>query len=133
MVLNPGTCYSLSASGRWRVGSNTCCADGYESTKILRLLELTRRVRQANWFTLIGAVDSAKNKPFVIGCGIIYRPVISGELLCYANDTWIAYCNNHGTVTLDIYILHGEVRPHIDHLNIHARASVLRVNPGVVV
>jgi hypothetical protein len=93
--MHPGASYSLAASGEWCDGRNKSGPDGYASnTRILRFLEWTRRTRDAQWFCLIGALDSAREDRFAIGPGIIYRPAHTGQLLCFANDTWVAYRNN---------------------------------------
>ena len=105
-ILSPGTAYSLSATGRWCDGYIPCDPEGYASnSRLLRFLEWTRRAHHANWFGLIGAVDSARNYLFVIGAQIIYRPSRRGELLCFANDALIAYWNDHGQVTLHIKVI----------------------------
>ncbi|HUB42815.1 MAG TPA: hypothetical protein VMA72_28510 [Streptosporangiaceae bacterium] len=104
VVMQAGALYSLTAAGCWCDAGNRCGPGGYDSTKILRLFEWTRRVRHAKWFALIGALDSARDDRFVIGQEHSYQPTRSGELLCFANDAWIAYFNNHGTVTLTIEV-----------------------------
>ena len=53
---------------------------------------------------MIGTLDSARSDRFVIGQQHSYQPTRSGELLCFANDAWVAYFNNRGTVTLTIEV-----------------------------
>lgn len=104
MVMQAGASYSLTAAGCWCDAGNKCGPGGYDGTGILRLLEWTRRVRHAKWFALIGTLDSARSDRFVIGQQHSYQPTRSGELLCFANDAWVAYFNNRGTVTLTIEV-----------------------------
>ena len=106
--MRAGTTYRLTASGEWTDLNKSCGPDGYASCEypdrvaagLLRLVEWTRRVRHANWFALIGAVDSDRRNKFVIGRHALIAARRDGELLCFANDAWFAYGNNSGSIDL---------------------------------
>lgn len=108
--MRAGCTYRLTASGKWTDLGMTCGPEGYAShdypnkiaSRVLRIVEWTRRVRQANWFALIGAVDSDRRRKFVIGRAASVTPMRDGELLCFANDFWFAYLNNRGSVDLNV-------------------------------
>jgi hypothetical protein len=102
-MLRAGHDYRLDATGRWTDLHQSCEADGYASTSwLFRLFESARRVPGAQWFALIGALDHDRSDRFVIGKQASYRPVVDGELLCFANDLWWTYFNNHGAVELHV-------------------------------
>jgi hypothetical protein len=101
--LRRGLDYRFEATGRWTDLIYRCDADGYQSKNwVLGLFERARRVPAAPWFALIGALDSDRANRFVIGTQTTYQPVGDGELLCFANDLWLMYFNNHGTIELQV-------------------------------
>lgn len=73
---------------------------------------MTKRLEEANWFTLIGALANGGNpKPdgtpepsstFIIGKGTELGVQKGGYLYCFANDAWGFYDNNRGYVTLTV-------------------------------
>ena len=112
--LRAGCTYRLTADGVWTDLAMTCGPEGYASrdyphklaSLFLRLMEWTRRVRQAHWFALVGVVDSDRRRKFVIGRAASVTPRRDGELLCFANDFWLAYVNNSGSVDLKVERVH---------------------------
>jgi hypothetical protein len=108
--VDPGKRYALKATGQWIDFFIPCGPAGYASPPWLfymALLEPYRRVPAANWFALIGFIDSGKRSaeqhPFIIGAGLRdWRPARAGEVVCYANDLPWLYWNNFGSVTLEI-------------------------------
>jgi hypothetical protein len=53
---------------------------------------------------LTGAIDADPGTAFRIGAALnSYRPDRSGELTCFANDVWLAYGNNSGSVQLTVW------------------------------
>ena len=72
----------------------------------------TKRVEDADWFELIGAVadggnpqrDGTHDRPhiFRIGASCRVRPERGGYLYCFANDAWGFYGNNRGYVTVTV-------------------------------
>jgi len=108
--VEPGKRYALKATGQWIDLFIPSGPAGYASPSLLfymSLLEPYRRVPEANWFALIGLIDSgncsAEQHPVIIGEGLHHwRPARAGELVCYANDLPWLYWNNFGSVTLEI-------------------------------
>ena len=77
-------------------------ADG-DSRWYMRWAESRRRVKTANWFALIGTLGEDDRSAFVIGRRLEgFRPATDGELVCYANDWWSMYWNNHGSIRLRV-------------------------------
>jgi hypothetical protein len=102
-MLRGGHEFRFNATGHWTDLRYRCEADGYPSMSwLFRRLEWARRVPDAQWFALIGAMDFDRADRFVIGKQASYQPVSDGELLCFANDLWATYFNNHGAVELQV-------------------------------
>lgn len=105
-----GDRYDFSAGGEWVDKMIPCGPDGYRSAQapglsraVLSLAEPFRRVRQANWFALIGAVDREEETCFLIGSACTgWSPPRDGKLVAFANDHPWTYGNNRGQVTLTI-------------------------------
>lgn len=72
----------------------------------------SKRVEDCEWFTLMGVVANGAgtselgspvpHETFAIGTGTPYTPAESGYLWCFANDAWLAYANNRGSVRLTV-------------------------------
>ena len=104
--LQAGSRYELTATGLWIDKNYEAGPDGYVSPNLLmRLGEFRRRVPKARWFALVGALDEDESTQFVIGSRMVYTPVRSGELTCFANDWRSKYDNNSGTLTLSVNLL----------------------------
>lgn len=103
IYLEAGAEYRLSATGTWYDGSIACLPDGYDSPNgLLRRFERFRRAPDEKWFALIGAIDRDIATLFRIGQSAIVRPSRSGLLTCFANDMWLMYFNNRGSVRLKV-------------------------------
>jgi hypothetical protein len=99
--LEKGKTYEFVASGVWNDASIVTDANGYDSVNFFqRATERLRRVPQAKWFTLIGALDRRRDTQFVIGSGTRYTATVDGQLTCFANDLRGFYFNNKGSITL---------------------------------
>lgn len=95
--------YHFVSEGEWLDWTIACDADGYESANLIqRIAEPLRRVRTERWFVLMGALTRYDAAAFRIGKETIATPNASGELFCFANDVWFAYCNNHGALRLRV-------------------------------
>ncbi|MEM7772290.1 MAG: hypothetical protein AAF327_17475 [Cyanobacteria bacterium P01_A01_bin.37] len=65
-----------------------------------------RRYPAAKWFVLIGSVGRNKQHFFPISQSpLSYTATATGEFFCFANDVWIAYDNNKGSLGLEIKCL----------------------------
>ena len=100
-----GEHYRLRAEGSWRDFLITSGPDGYETPWYSlgqRLASPLRRVPNARWFALIGAVRGAERRPFVIGRETETVIPAAGTLKCFANDVPGFYWNNCGAIYLSI-------------------------------
>jgi len=68
----------------------------------MRAFEPLRRMKNENWFELIGALNSDIGTAFPIGKGCDYTKQTGGELTCFANDVEGFYFNNYGQVMLTV-------------------------------
>ena len=87
--LDAGSTYELSAQGSWVDWRerNRCGPDGYASNSVLlRSTEWARHARSQPWFALIGGIGRDPRTQFFIGSRQTYRPDVSVELTCFAND-----------------------------------------------
>jgi hypothetical protein len=81
-------------------------ADGYSRSPLGFVQELFRGLKplpNSNWFVLGGAIDAPRNFPFLIGrnSGPVSMPA-NGELIFFANDAKGFYCNNRGSLSVQI-------------------------------
>lgn len=98
-----GETYALKAEGKWKDLFTKCDAGGYTSClPWMVLMEKKRRVPEARWFELIGAIDSDGGTYFRIGTGREFTPDRTGRLYCFANDLMGMYWNNCGEVWLNV-------------------------------
>ena len=101
-----GKTYSFSTHGTWIDFFAPSTPDGYDAPwwlwPVLLLLQPFRRAPRVKWFTLIGAVDSARYWTFRIGVNKQLVAPATGTLLCFANDVPFAYFNNRGSVDLTV-------------------------------
>lgn len=101
--LEPGESYTLKAKGEWRDLFTKCTAAGYMSRlPWMVIAEKKRRVPEARWFELIGAIDDDSASYFRIGLGCEFTPERAGRLVCFANDLMGMYWNNCGGVWLNV-------------------------------
>jgi hypothetical protein len=100
-----GEHYRLRAEGSWRDFLITSGPDGYATpwySLAQRLAAPLRRVPNARWFALIGAVRGAEGSPFVIGRETETVISADGTLACFANDVPGFYWNNYGAIRLSL-------------------------------
>lgn len=69
------------------------------------------RYGNTDWFALVGVIangagtdDDWNQEQFIIGSERDFRPKKSGYLYCFANDAWLAYENNRGSVRLTVSV-----------------------------
>lgn len=103
--LVPGCDYSFIVPNgeTWTDWTEACGPDGYKSTPLLRFWEEFRRVREADWFTLIGTIGRSARPPIIIGSKLLnFPPPYPGRLYLFANDVWCMYWNNKGQIDLKV-------------------------------
>jgi hypothetical protein len=95
--------YSLEVQGQqfWHDAWIRSDADGY-TKQWLHWAEFLRRSPNDRWFALIGNINQSAMYTFLIGKRTKYKPTVSGELLCYANDVPFMYWNNQGQLLLTV-------------------------------
>jgi hypothetical protein len=82
----------------WSIETNP---DGYSRWWLWPFTWL-RRLPDANWFQLVGAIGRSRDGYFKIGKGATERAARSGPLHCFANDVRGMYWNNRGRLTLRV-------------------------------
>ena len=98
-----GETYALKAEGEWRDLFTKCGAGGYTSClPWMVMMEKKRRMPDARWFELIGAIGNDSASYFRIGVGREFAPDRVGKLVCFANDLMGMYWNNCGGVWLNV-------------------------------
>jgi len=98
-----GETYALKTEGEWRDLFTKCDAGGYTSClPWMVMMEKKRRVPEARWFELIGAIDNDSASCFRIGVRREFTPERAGRLFCFANDLMGMYWNNFGGVWLSV-------------------------------
>ena len=98
-----GEQYTIAAAGRWVDWFIPHGPEGDPSDSFyLRAFESRRRMKNENWFALIGALNSDIGTAFPIGVGCTYAAPASGELTCFANDVEGFYWNNYGEVLVTV-------------------------------
>jgi len=101
--LAAGERYFITAAGIWVDWFIPHGPDGDPSKNFyMRAVEHLRRMKDNNWFELIGALDSSIDAAFPIGSSCEYSPQEGGELTCFANDIEEFYFNNYGKVSLTV-------------------------------
>jgi hypothetical protein len=96
-----GRQYHYQAIGKWKDWHIECDANGF-SNPFMDLACRFKRVPTAKWFQLIGAVDKDASHVIKLGTSGIFTAPVNGLLWAFANDAWFAYCNNSGSVELEI-------------------------------
>jgi hypothetical protein len=101
--LSKGERYRFAASGAWHDANIATGPAGYESPSIgFRLLASFRRVKEANWFALIGTIQQSEDSALIIGQGADLEIPRDGPLYCFANDLPFMYFNNSGQVSVAV-------------------------------
>jgi len=95
--------YAMTAAGRWVDWFIPHGPEGDPSDSFyMKMFEHLRRMKNENWFELIGALNSDIGTAFPIGSGCDYTAQAGGELTCFANDVEGFYFNNYGQVMLTV-------------------------------
>lgn len=104
--------FKVRPNQQWKDGNIECDADGWKRNRpginwIRELaiggMEPFRRVPDADWFKLIGAVGDCEDELFTIGtASVTYTPLRSDEFCPFANDLRRMYSNNDGFVAVRV-------------------------------
>lgn len=112
MALRSGASYifSVPKNAKWKDASIECGSAGWESEElpwykegIVKAFEKRRRVKNANWFALVGALGDEDDELFLIGDRT--EPYIAPkdtDLYLFANDMPSKYSNNDGFLMVTI-------------------------------
>jgi hypothetical protein len=110
--LGKGASYTLSApeGDTWKDASITCGPGGRSSEQlpwykepIVKAFERLRRLKDVNWFALVGALDDEDDELFLIGDKPdAYTAPQDAELYLFANDMPGRFGNNTGSLMLTI-------------------------------
>jgi len=102
--------FSVPEGDTWEDANITCGPEGWTSEQlpwfkefIVEAFEKRRRLKDANWFALVGALGDEDDELFLIGDG--KRPCTpprDAELYLFANDMPTKYGNNKGSLKVTI-------------------------------
>jgi len=102
--------FSVDDDDIWKDASIECGAGGWESEQlpwyhegIVKVLEKFRRIKDANWFALSGALGDEDETYFLIGDKKQpYTAPVNSDLYLFANDMDSKYGNNDGSLKVTI-------------------------------
>ena len=102
--------FSVPANQTWEDASIACGSAGWKSEDlpwykegIVKLFENHRRLKDANWFALVGALGDEDDDLFLIGDSTEpYTATRDADLYLFANDMPSRYGNNKGFLTVTI-------------------------------
>lgn len=110
--LSPGAKYTFSVpeNAQWQDASMWCGPEGWKSEElpwykesIVKFFENHRRLKDANWFALVGALGDEDDELFLIGnCTNSYTATREADLYLFANDMSSKYSNNEGSLMVTI-------------------------------
>ena len=109
--LQKGATYKIEVPDgqSWLDDGIECGPDGWSTDqlpwlkeKIAKLFEDNRRMPDANWFELIGALGDEDDDLFRIGNGTDYVATKDADLFLFANDLKSKYDNNAGSLNVVI-------------------------------
>lgn len=110
--LNEGATYTftIAENDTWKDANINCGPDGWETDElpwykegVVHIAERFRRLPDANWFALIGALDDEDDELFLIGKGEkSYKAPRDADLYLFANDMKSKYGNNDGSLMVTI-------------------------------
>lgn len=102
--------FSIKENDTWDDASITCGPSGWETKDlpwykehVVKAFEKSRRLPDANWFALCGALDDEEDDLFLIGDGSQpYSATRDADLYMFANDVPTRYDNNEGSLKVTI-------------------------------
>lgn len=116
VVIEKGKEYQVLTHGVWYDKSIACTAKGYTSekfkwfTKMFSSFEKMRRIPDADWFSLIGAVEKSLDNTINLGgllkqsnsSKVTFIAPESGRLYLFANDLNFMYHNNREYIIVSV-------------------------------
>ena len=102
--------FSVPENDTWKDASIECGPAGWATEKlpwykegVVNCFEHFRRLKDANWFALIGALGDEDDELFLIGdCKEPYTATRDADLYLFANDMKSKYGNNDGSLQVTI-------------------------------
>jgi len=101
--IREGQVVRITASGEWTDDWIRTTPAGFDKPW-LAPVKFTRRLPSAPWFCLCATVDRMKRPIHRIGTGGEFVARRSGRLWLFANDAWLFYFNNKGSITATITV-----------------------------
>ncbi|MDO7836580.1 hypothetical protein Q4610_16155 [Sphingobium sp. HBC34] len=98
-----GQAISIAAQGRWVDSSISATPDGFERPW-LDPVQWLRRLPSAPWFCLCATVGQMKRPIHRIGSAGAFIADRDGRLYLFANDAWLFYFNNKGSIRASIEV-----------------------------
>jgi len=97
-----GEQYSIEATGTWCDTKKHCHGPEGYTAESLSKWEKLRRVKDAQWFTLIASIGHDDHAAKAIGPKGTFEATADGKLTFFANDVSFMYWNNSGSVSVTI-------------------------------
>ncbi|MDH5730927.1 MAG: hypothetical protein OEZ58_18215 [Gammaproteobacteria bacterium] len=109
LSVSEGEVYQFQSQGYWIDKKYPSDATGFNNPFLDIVFGEMKRVPNGKFFSLICEVGQYNREIINIGELIEtnrhYTAKRSGELICYANDVYYAYCNNKGSVDLSVWLM----------------------------
>lgn len=98
-----GSTIQVEASGRWTDWTIETDADGFERGYLGPAARF-RRVANASWFHLCGAIGRSDRATFALGAKASIDAPAAGRLYLFANDLPAMYWNNKGSLRVSVTV-----------------------------
>ena len=98
-----GQTVRIVAQGQWVDASIPASPDGFEKPW-LNPVRFARRLPSAPWFCLCATVERMKQPIHRIGTSGEFVAGRDGRLYLFANDAWLFYGNNKGSIAATIAV-----------------------------
>ena len=98
-----GQIVTIEASGKWTDDTIATSPDGF-NRPWLHLVRWTRRAPRSPWFALIAVIGRRKRPVNHIGSEASFTADTNGRLYLYANDAWLFYFNNKGSIQATVKV-----------------------------
>jgi hypothetical protein len=102
--IRKGQSVRITASGNWIDGGITATPDGFDKPW-LNPVRWSRRKPSAPWFCLCATIGQMKRPIHAVGTSGQFTAGRDGRLWLFANDAWLFYFNNKGTIRATIALV----------------------------